>query len=71
MRSFKEGTRSPSGLFPFTIPQARAICKGKLNRPVEFGRTLQLVQDSSGVILHYEVHTGNPNDKTRLLALVG
>jgi len=49
---------------------ARAICKGKLNRPVEFGRTLQLVQDSSGVIVHYEVHGGNPNDKTQLLSLV-
>jgi len=49
---------------------ARAICKGKLNRPVEFGRTLQLVQDSSGVIVHYEVHGGSPNDKTQLLSVV-
>ena len=49
---------------------ARAICKGKLNRPVEFGRTLQLAQDSSGVIVHYEIHGGSPTDKTRLLSLV-
>jgi IS5 family transposase len=28
------------------------------------------VQDSSGVIVHYEVHGGNPNDKTQLLSLV-
>jgi hypothetical protein len=49
---------------------ARAICKGKLNRPVEFGRTLQLVQDSSGVIIHYEIHGGSPTDKTQLLSLV-
>lgn len=44
--------------------------KGKLNKSVEFGRTLQLVQDSSGVIVHHEVHTGNPNDATQLCSLV-
>ena len=54
----------------FHDAEARAICKGKLNRPVEFGRTLQLAQDSSGVILHYEIQGGSPTDKTRLLSLV-
>jgi hypothetical protein len=37
---------------------------------VEFGRTLQLLQDSSGVIVHYEVHSGNPSDRTELLSLL-
>jgi IS5 family transposase len=60
----------PERIVSFFDPQARAICKGKLDKPVEFGRTLQLVQDSSGVILHYEIHQGNPNDKTQLLPLV-
>ena len=60
----------PERIVSFHDPEARAICKGKLNKPVEFGRTLQLVQDSSGVIVHYEVHTGNPNDATQLLSLV-
>lgn len=54
----------------FHDAEVRPICKGKLNRPVEFGRTLQLVQDSSGVIVHYEIHGGSPNDKTQLLSLV-
>ena len=54
----------------FHDPQARPIRKGKLNKAVEFGRTLQLVQDSSGIILHYEVHQGNPSDRTELLSLV-
>jgi IS5 family transposase len=53
----------------FFDPQARAIVKGKLDKPVEFGRTLQLVQDDSGVILHYEIQRGNPSDKTQLLSL--
>lgn len=54
----------------FHDPQARPIRKGKLNKAVEFGRTLQLVQDSSGIILHYEIHQGNPGDRTQLLSLV-
>jgi len=54
----------------FFDPHARAIVKGKLDKPVEFGRTLQLVQDDSGVILHYEIERGNPSDKTKLVALV-
>lgn len=54
----------------FVDPHARAIVKGKLDKPVEFGRTLQLVQDDSGVILHYEIERGNPSDKTQLVSLV-
>ena len=54
----------------FFDPHARAIVKGKLDKPVEFGRTLQLVQDESGVIVHYEIHRGNPSDKTELVSLV-
>lgn len=66
-----QGKKSiPERIVSFHDPEARAICKGKLNKPVEFGRTLQLVQDSSGIIVHYEVHTGNPNDATQLLGLV-
>ena len=44
--------------------------KGKLDKPVEFGGTLQLVQDASGVIVHYEIHRGNPSDKTELIFFV-
>ena len=54
----------------FFDPHARAIVKGKLDKPVEFGRTMELVQDDSGVIVHYEVHQGNPSDKVHLLSLV-
>ena len=60
----------PERIVSFYDPEARAICKGKLDKPVEFGRTLELVQEGSGVILHYEIHQGNPNDKTQLLPLV-
>jgi IS5 family transposase len=66
-----QGIKSiPERIVSFHDSEARPIRKGKLNKAVEFGRTLQLVQDSSGVILHYEVHRGNPCDRTQLLSLV-
>ena len=66
-----QGIKSiPERIVSFHDSEARPIRKGKLNKPVEFGRTLQLLQDSSGVIVHYEVHRGNPNDSTQLLSMV-
>jgi IS5 family transposase len=66
-----QGKRSiPERIVSFYDAEVRALCKGKLDKPVEFGRTLEMVQDHSGVIIHYEVHQGNPSDKTQLLALV-
>jgi transposase, IS5 family len=66
-----QGTKSiPQRIVSFHDAEVRPIRKGKLNKTVEFGRTLQLVQDSSGVIVHYEVHRGNPNDSTELLSLL-
>jgi len=64
------GKRIPERIVSFFDPDARAIVKGKLDKPVEFGRTLQLVQDDSGVIVHYEIDRGNPSDKTELIPLV-
>jgi hypothetical protein len=51
-----QGSKSiPERIVLFYDSHVRPICKGKLNKRSSFGRTLQLVQDSSGVILHYEV----------------
>ena len=66
-----QGQKSiPERIVSFHDPQVRPIRKGKLNKMVEFGRTLQLMQDQSGVIVHYEIHRGHPNDSTELLSLV-
>ena len=66
-----QGNKSiPQRIVSFHDSEARPIRKGKLNKAVEFGRTLQLVQDSSGVIVHYEVHRGNPRDSTQLLSVL-
>lgn len=64
------GNRIPERIVSLFDPEARAIVKGKLDKPVEFGRTLQLVQADSGVIVHYEIERGNPSDKTKLVSLV-
>ena len=60
----------PDRIVSLHDPEARPIRKGKLKKPNEFGRTLQLVQDSSGVILDHELHDGNPSDKKELVPLV-
>ena len=60
----------PERIVSFHDPEARPICKGKLAKPTEFGRTLQLTQDASGVVLDYDIHLGNPSDKEQLLPLV-
>jgi IS5 family transposase len=66
-----QGSKSiPERIVSFYDSDVRPIRKGKLNKAVEFGRTLQLMQDSSGVILHYEVRRGHPNDSTELLSVL-
>lgn len=59
----------PERIVSFYDPEARPICKGKLAKPTEFGRTMQLVQDASGLLLDYRIHLGNPSDKEHLLPL--
>lgn len=60
----------PQRIVSFHDPEARSIRKGKLGKPNEFGRTLELVQDESGLMLNYNIQAGNPSDKTRAVPLV-
>ena len=43
-------------------PDARPIVKGRLGKPVEFGFKAQLVDNTQGIVLDYEVMVGNPPD---------
>jgi IS5 family transposase len=43
-------------------PDARPIVKGRLGKPVEFGYKAQVVDNSQGIVLDYEVMVGNPPD---------
>lgn len=66
-----DGVQSiPERIVSFYDPEARPICRGKPGKRTEFGRTMQLVQDQSGLILNYEIQHGNPNDKTTLIPQV-
>jgi IS5 family transposase len=47
-------------------PDARAIRKGRLGKPVEFGYKAQLVDNEDGVILDHNVEMGNPADASLL-----
>lgn len=49
---------------------ARAIVKGKLDKPVEFGRTCLVTQDEGGYFTQYGVHRSNPGDSTLLKGIV-
>jgi len=60
----------PERIVSLYDPEVRVIRKGKLGKPNEFGRTLELVQDESGLMLDYQIQVGNPNDKTRAVPLV-
>lgn len=60
----------PDRIVSLYDPEVRAIRKGKLGKPNEFGRTLELVQDESGLLLDYQIQTGNPSDKTRAVPIV-
>lgn len=57
----------PERIVSFHDPHARAIRRGKLGKPNEFGRTMQLTQDESGLMLDYQIQHGNPSDKTELI----
>lgn len=52
-------------------PDARAIRKGRLGKPVEFGYKAQLVDNQDGVIVDHNVETGNPADASMLEPAIG
>jgi len=60
------GGKPKDRLVSLADPGARPIVKGKLDKPVEFGRTGQVTQDESGYFTQYGVHNGNPGDTTLL-----
>lgn len=56
------GTIPTDRIVSVVDPYARPIVKGKLDKPVQFGRVAALVQDESGYITVQETHEGNPAD---------
>lgn len=46
-------------------PHTDIICRGKENRPVEYGHKVWLNEVDGGIVTHYRILTGNPNDETQ------
>jgi IS5 family transposase len=60
-----EGERVPASEKIVSIfePHTDIICRGKANRPVEFGRKVWLDEVDGGIVSHYRILKGNPSDK--------
>lgn len=55
-----------SRMVSFHDVDARAIRKGRLGKPVEFGYKAQVVDNADGIILDHSVEIGNPVDAPQL-----
>ena len=51
-------------------PDARAIRKGRIGKPVEFGYKAQLVDNDDGIIVDHNVEAGNPPDAPMLVPAI-
>lgn len=63
-----EGEQVPAGkkLVSIFEPESAIICKGKLHKPVEYGRMVWLSEVEGGIISDYEVLRGNPADSEQV-----
>jgi len=64
------GVKPTNRVVSIVDPDARPIVKGKLDKPVEFGRTAQITQDESGYITQYDVFQGNPSESTMVRGIL-
>jgi IS5 family transposase len=46
-------------------PHTDIICRGKENHPVEYGHKVWLNEVDGGIVTHYRILAGNPNDETQ------
>ncbi len=51
-------------------PHTQIIVRGKVRKPTEYGRKLLFAQAGSGLISHFAVLDGNPNDVTQLPSIL-
>jgi hypothetical protein len=46
-------------------PHTDIICRGKEDHPVEYGHKIRLNEVDGGIVTHYRILAGNPNDETQ------
>ena len=68
-RRVLEGETVPASEKIFSIfePHTDMIKRGKVNQPVEFGHKVFLAESQQGLITHYEILEGNPNDQEHVV----
>ena len=64
-RRVLEGEQVPNAEKVYSIfePHTDLIKRGKVQNPLEFGHKVFLAESAQGLITHYEVLEGNPNDE--------
>jgi hypothetical protein len=68
--SVLDGHRPPERIVSVHQPWVRPIPKGKLGKPCEFGKKLEVVEIEHGIIADWRLSRGNPNDATLLCPTV-
>lgn len=60
----------PDKLLSLFVPRTAVIRKGKLHKPNEFGRLVDVVEVENGIVSDYRVLDGNPDDGSLLLPAI-
>lgn len=62
----QEGEKVPDKIVSYHEEHARALPKGKVHKPCEFGVKVRLDQSENHYITNYEIYEGNPNESGML-----
>jgi len=64
------GKKVSDKIVSYYEPHVRALPKGKIHKPCEFGTKATIAMSGNGFVTDYDLHTGNPNEKSLLPAIV-
>lgn len=56
------GERIQDRIVSLFQPHMRPIVKGKMGKPLEFGKKVEITECENNIITDYNIHIGNPND---------
>lgn len=62
----ERGEKIPDKIVSYYEEHARALPKGKVNKPCEFGVKVRIDQSENNYITNYEIYEGNPNESGML-----
>ena len=65
-----KGEKIQDRIVSFFQPHMRPIVKGKMGKPVEFGKKAEITECEHNIITDYNIHIGNPNDSGVFLEAV-